>query len=101
MEYFTRAAAHELSPYGIRVNCVSPGSVVTPIHLEWAGDLESAKEHLKARIPLGRMGEPHEIAAWVWQLVAPETVWCTGATIHVDGGQALGLPEELPAGRKA
>lgn len=97
IEYFTRAAAHELAPYGIRVNCVSPGSVVTPIHLEWAGDLEYAKEHLKPRIPLGRMGEPDEIAIWVWQLVAPETVWCTGATVHVDGGQALGLPEELPS----
>ena len=96
LEYFTRAAAHELSVYGIRVNCVSPGSVVTPIHLEWAGDLEYAKEHLKERIPLGRMGEPEEIAIWIWQLVRPETVWCTGATIHVDGGQALGLPEELP-----
>lgn len=97
IEYFTRAAAHELAPYGIRVNCVSPGSIVTPIHLEWAGDLEYAKEHLKARIPLGRMGEPEEIAIWVWQLVAPNTAWCTGATIHVDGGQALGLPEELPS----
>jgi NAD(P)-dependent dehydrogenase (short-subunit alcohol dehydrogenase family) len=98
IEYFTRAAAHEFAPYGIRVNCVSPGSVVTPIHLEWAGDLEYAKEHLRARIPLGRMGEPEEIAIWIWQLVAPGTVWCTGATIHVDGGQALGLPEELPDG---
>jgi NAD(P)-dependent dehydrogenase (short-subunit alcohol dehydrogenase family) len=96
IEYFTRAAAHELAPYGIRVNCVSPGSIVTPIHLEWAGDLEYAKEHLKARIPLGRMGEPEEIASWVWQLVARDTAWCTGATIHVDGGQALGLPEGLP-----
>ena len=96
LEYFTRAAAHELATYGIRVNCISPGSVVTPIHLEWAGDLEYAKEHLKERIPMGRMGEPEEIAIWIWQLVRPETVWCTGATINVDGGQALGLPEDLP-----
>jgi meso-butanediol dehydrogenase/(S,S)-butanediol dehydrogenase/diacetyl reductase len=96
LEYFTRAAAHEFAPYRIRVNCISPGSVVTPIHFEWAPDLEYAKEHLKQRIPLGRMGEPEEIAIWVWQLVSPKTAWCTGATIHVDGGQALGLPEELP-----
>ncbi len=96
LEYFTRAAAHELSAYGIRVNCISPGSVVTPIHLEWAGDLEYAKEHLKLRIPMGRMGEPEELAIWMWQLVRPETNWCTGTTVHVDGGQALGLPEELP-----
>ena len=96
IEYFSRAAAHEFAPYGIRVNCLSPGSVVTPIHLEWAGDLEKAKEHLKDRIPLGRMGEPEEIAIWIWQLVALETVWCTGATLHIDGGQALGLPEALP-----
>jgi C-7 ketoreductase len=96
LEYFTRAAAHELAPYGIRVNCLSPGSTLTPIHLEWAGDLEKAQEHLKERIPLGRMAEPEELAIWIWQLVAPETEWCTGATVHVDGGQALGLPEPLP-----
>jgi meso-butanediol dehydrogenase/(S,S)-butanediol dehydrogenase/diacetyl reductase len=96
LEYFTRAAAHELSQYGIRVNCLSPGSTLTPIHLEWAGDLEKAQEHLKDRIPLGRMAQPEELAIWIWQLVARETEWCTGATIHVGGGQALGLPEELP-----
>jgi NAD(P)-dependent dehydrogenase (short-subunit alcohol dehydrogenase family) len=96
LEYFTRAAAHELAPYGIRVNCLSPGSTLTPIHLEWAGDLEKAQEHLKERIPLGRMARPEELAIWIWQLVAPETEWCTGATVHVDGGQALGLPEALP-----
>jgi NAD(P)-dependent dehydrogenase (short-subunit alcohol dehydrogenase family) len=96
MEYFTRAAAHELAPQRIRVNCLAPGSVVTPIHLVWAGDLEYAKEHLKERIPLGRMGEPEELAIWMWQLVAPETEWCTGATLNIDGGQALGLPEEMP-----
>jgi meso-butanediol dehydrogenase / (S,S)-butanediol dehydrogenase / diacetyl reductase len=96
LEYFSHAAAYELAAYGIRVNCLSPGSVATPIHFEWAPDLDYARQHLSKRIPLGRMGEPEEIALWIWQLVRPETAWCTGATLNVDGGQALGLPEDFP-----
>jgi meso-butanediol dehydrogenase / (S,S)-butanediol dehydrogenase / diacetyl reductase len=96
LEYFSHAAAYELAAYGIRVNCLAPGSVATPIHFEWAPDMDYAKEHLRKRIPLGRMGEPEEIALWIWQLVRPETAWCTGATLNVDGGQALGLPEDFP-----
>jgi C-7 ketoreductase len=98
VEYLTRAAAHELAPQGIRVNCISPGSVVTPVHEVWAGSLERAEADLGPRIPMGRMGRPAEIACWIWQLVAPETEWCTGTTIHVDGGQALGPAEQLPQG---
>jgi meso-butanediol dehydrogenase / (S,S)-butanediol dehydrogenase / diacetyl reductase len=97
LEYLTRALAHELAADGIRVNCISPGSVVTPIHEGWAGSLERARADLGPRIPLGRMGEPEEIAWWIWQLAAPETAWCTGTTINVDGGQALGPAEAAAA----
>jgi NAD(P)-dependent dehydrogenase (short-subunit alcohol dehydrogenase family) len=38
------------------------------------------------------MGEPEDIATWVWFLVAPESAWTTGNVIHADGGQVLGLP---------
>ena len=93
MEYFTRAAAYELADDGIRVNCIAPGPVDTPIHETWADDLEAAYADLARRIPLGRMGEPDDIAHWVWSLVAAESRWTTGNVIHVDGGQVLGLPE--------
>jgi NAD(P)-dependent dehydrogenase (short-subunit alcohol dehydrogenase family) len=93
LEYFTRAAAYELAGDGIRVNCIAPGPVDTPIHETWADDLQAAYADLARRIPLGRMGEPEDVAYWVWTLVAPESRWTTGNVIHVDGGQVLGLPE--------
>ena len=93
LEYLTRAWAYELAPDRIRVNCVAPGPVDTPIHATYADDLEATYADLARRIPLGRMGHVNDIASWVWLLVAPESRWTTGNVIHVDGGQVLGLPE--------
>ena len=92
LEYLTRAWAYELAEDGIRVNCIAPGPVDTPIHATYSDDLESTYADLARRIPLRRMGTVDDIAAWVWFLVAPESSWTTGNVIHVDGGQVLGLP---------
>ena len=94
LEYLTRASAYELADRGIRVNCIAPGPVRTPIHEVWADDLVAAYADLSRRVPLGRMAEAEEIAVWIWTLVDPATVWTTGNVIHVDGGQVLGLPPE-------
>jgi NAD(P)-dependent dehydrogenase (short-subunit alcohol dehydrogenase family) len=94
LEYLTRAAAYELAGSGVRVNCIAPGPVDTPIHEVWADDLEAAYADLSRRVPLGRMGEPREVAVWAWALVDPETAWTTGNVVHVDGGQVLGLPPD-------
>ena len=93
LEYLTRAWAYELASDGIRVNCIAPGPVDTPIHATYTDDLEAAYADLARRIPLGRMGNVRDIATWVWLLVAPETAWTTGNVLHADGGQVLGLPE--------
>jgi NAD(P)-dependent dehydrogenase (short-subunit alcohol dehydrogenase family) len=93
LEYLTRAWAYELAPEGIRVNCVAPGPVDTPIHATYSDDLDATYADLSRRIPLGRMGHVDDIAAWVWFLVAPESRWTTGNVIHADGGQVLGMPE--------
>ena len=93
LEYLTRAWAYELAADGIRVNCVAPGPVDTPIHAAYTDDLEATYADLARRVPLGRMGHVDDIAAWIWFLVAPETAWTTGNVIHVDGGQVLGLPQ--------
>ena len=93
LEYLTRAWAHELAPDGVRVNCIAPGPVDTPIHATYSDDLEATYADLGRRIPLGRIGDPQDIAAWVRFLASPETAWTTGNVIHVDGGQVLGLPE--------
>ena len=94
LEYLTRASAYELAARRIRVNCIAPGPVDTPIHEVWANDLEAAYADLSRRVPLGRMAVPKEIAVWVWTLVDPASAWTTGNVIHVDGGQVLGLPPD-------
>jgi NAD(P)-dependent dehydrogenase (short-subunit alcohol dehydrogenase family) len=93
LEYMTRAWAYELAADGIRVNCIAPGPVDTPIHATYSDDLDATYADLSRRIPLGRMGHADDVATWVWFLVAPESAWTTGNVIHVDGGQVLGLPE--------
>ncbi|MDQ6818150.1 MAG: SDR family oxidoreductase [Actinomycetota bacterium] len=93
LEYLTRAWAYELAEDRIRVNCIAPGPVDTPIHATYSDDLDATYANLARRIPLGRMGRVEDIAAWVWFLVAPESRWTTGNVIHADGGQVLGLPE--------
>jgi len=92
LEYLTRAWAYELAEEGIRVNCIAPGPVDTPIHATYTDDVDAAYADLARRVPLGRMGHVDDIAAWIWFLVAPESAWTTGNVIHVDGGQVLGLP---------
>jgi NAD(P)-dependent dehydrogenase (short-subunit alcohol dehydrogenase family) len=93
LEYLTRAWAYELAADRIRVNCVAPGPVDTPIHATYSDDLESTYADLARRIPLQRMGQPADLAAWIWFLVSPDSAWTTGNVIHVDGGQVLGIPE--------
>jgi len=92
LEYLTRAWAYELAEDRIRVNCIAPGPVDTPIHATYTDDVDAAYADLARRVPLGRMGHVDDIAAWIWFLVAPESAWTTGNVIHVDGGQVLGLP---------
>ncbi len=89
LEYLTRSLAGELAPDGVRVNSIAPGPVATPIHETWADDLEAAYESLAGQVPLGRIAAAEEIALWVALLLDPSTGWVTGATIPVDGGQAL------------
>ena len=93
LEYMTRANAFELAQWRIRVNCIAPGPVDTPIHATYSDDLEETYRDLGRRIPLGRIGRVDDVARWVWLLAAPATEWTTGNIVHVDGGQVLGLPE--------
>jgi 3-oxoacyl-[acyl-carrier protein] reductase len=80
----TRALAKELAADGIRINCVSPGNINTtrPAH-------RSPRVEAKGTIPIGRWGEPEEIAAVVRFLCGPGAGFITGQTIHVNGGQMM------------
>jgi meso-butanediol dehydrogenase / (S,S)-butanediol dehydrogenase / diacetyl reductase len=92
LEYMTRSLAAELAPDRIRVNCVVPGPVDTPILRQIADDVEAAKAHLVRMTPLGRMGTPDEVAWWIVQLTELQASWVTGAVLHVDGGRTLSPP---------
>jgi NAD(P)-dependent dehydrogenase (short-subunit alcohol dehydrogenase family) len=92
IDQFTRTAALDLAPKGIRVNAVNPGVVVTNLHRR--GGMDETKyaaflEHSKATHPLGRAGTPEEIAGLIAYLVSPDAAWVTGDTISIDGGRHL------------
>ena len=89
-----RGAALENAKYGIRINCVCPGAINTRVSQVLGGnDVEGFKRRL-AQNPVGRIGEPEEIANAVCFLASDEASFITGATIVVDGGLTAhtGLP---------
>ena len=85
---FTRAAALELAPYGIRVNAIAPGMIETPMTEEVSVVPELHDAHLK-QVPLGRFGQPADVARVAVFLASPWADWITGASIPVDGGMHL------------
>jgi NAD(P)-dependent dehydrogenase (short-subunit alcohol dehydrogenase family) len=84
----TRAMAVELARDGIRVNAVCPGPVVTDMLLE-AAPTEEQRAQLAAQAPLGRLGQPLDIAGAVLFLASDESAWCTGQALSVDGGLSI------------
>ena len=84
----TRGMAIELAPYGIRVNAVCPGPVVTDMFLADVPTQEG-RERLAADVPLGRVGQPEDVAAAAVYLAGSDSDWCTGQAISVDGGLSI------------
>jgi 3-oxoacyl-[acyl-carrier protein] reductase len=83
---FTKALAKELAARNILVNCVAPGF----IHTKMTDALsESQKEAILKEIPLGRMGDPVEIAHAVWFLASPIASYMTGQVLTIDGGMVM------------
>jgi NAD(P)-dependent dehydrogenase (short-subunit alcohol dehydrogenase family) len=92
VDQLTRCAAIEMAPLGVRVNAVNPGVTVTNLHRrsgmaepQYAAFLERSKE----THPLGRPGQPEEIAALILFLASDRAGWMTGETIPIDGGRHL------------
>jgi NAD(P)-dependent dehydrogenase (short-subunit alcohol dehydrogenase family) len=95
---FTRAAAVELAPHGIRVNAIGPGTVPTTIggNPEPTGELDL--ELWRQLVPLGRPGRPADVADLALFLCSPASSYLTGQLIVLDGGRNL-LPADLPPRR--
>jgi 3-oxoacyl-[acyl-carrier protein] reductase len=86
LQGFSRALAMEIGSRGITVNCVAPGFIDTDMTRELGAEQTQA---LLARIPLGRYGQPEEIAAVVGFLASAEAGYITGETIHANGGMYM------------
>jgi NAD(P)-dependent dehydrogenase (short-subunit alcohol dehydrogenase family) len=84
IETFTLGLAKEVAAQGVRVNGVAPGMIHTGIHAA-AGD-PGRLERVVGRVPMGRIGEPEEIAAAVLWLLSDEASYVTGAVLDVGGG---------------
>jgi 3-oxoacyl-[acyl-carrier protein] reductase len=85
-EGFSRALSRELGSRSVTVNCVAPGFIDTDMTRELP---EAQRELLLQQIPLGRLGDPAEVAAVVGFLASPQGAYITGETIHINGGMYM------------
>jgi NAD(P)-dependent dehydrogenase (short-subunit alcohol dehydrogenase family) len=91
IEGMTRAMAVELSPKGILVNCIAPGFIATDMSAKALnGDLER-KQRVFARTPLGKLGDPADIADAALFLASEQSKYLTGVILPVDGGNSIGF----------
>ena len=91
VDQLTRCSALELAPKGVRVNAVNPGVVRTNLHMNSGMEQETYSdflEHSKETHPIGRVGQPEEIADLILYLASDKAGWITGATYSIDGGRA-------------
>jgi glucose 1-dehydrogenase len=86
LSQLTKAMAIALAPHGIRVNAVGPGTIETPLLAGVVKD-EAFRKKVLSRTPLGRVGQPEEIAAIVAWLASDEASYVTGTTVFADGGR--------------
>ena len=92
VDQLTRCAALELAADGVRVNAVNPGVVVSNLHRRGGMQEEaygSFLEHSRTTHPLGRVGEPEDIASAIVFLASDDAGWVTGVTLSLDGGRHL------------
>ena len=82
----SKSIAIEVAQRGITVNCVAPGLIETAMTEELSA---AQRERVAAAIPLGRFGNPEEVAAAVVYLASAEAAYVTGQTLHINGGMAM------------
>jgi NAD(P)-dependent dehydrogenase (short-subunit alcohol dehydrogenase family) len=91
IEGMTRSLAVEWSPSGIRVNCIAPGFIFTPMSSKALDSDLDRKQRVLARTPMGRLGEPSDVANAALFLASAQAQYITGVVLPVDGGNSIGF----------
>jgi NAD(P)-dependent dehydrogenase (short-subunit alcohol dehydrogenase family) len=91
VEGMTRALAVELSPLGIRVNCIAPGFIATNMSSTALNSDPERKQKVLSRTPMGKLGLPEDVANLAYYLASDESAFMTGTVIPVDGGNSIGF----------
>jgi NAD(P)-dependent dehydrogenase (short-subunit alcohol dehydrogenase family) len=99
--FFSKCAALELAPYNIRVNCLAPGSVPTPILASAAAQLSAegrdafvtaTRQSMRDNRPLQREGTPEDVAEAALYFASDRSAYLTGTVLPIDGGTSTGTP---------
>jgi NAD(P)-dependent dehydrogenase (short-subunit alcohol dehydrogenase family) len=91
IEGMTRAMATELSPLGIRVNCIAPGFIATDMSAKALNNDPERKAKVMGRTPMGALGQPSDIADAALFLASENSKYITGVVLPVDGGNSVGF----------
>ncbi|MFC0517323.1 SDR family NAD(P)-dependent oxidoreductase [Mucilaginibacter angelicae] len=91
IEGMTRAMATELSPQGIRVNCIAPGFIATDMSAKALDNDPGRKQKVMGRTPMGKLGEPADVAEAAYYLATDSAKYVTGIVLQVDGGNSIGF----------
>lgn len=91
----TRAMAIDHGPQGVRVNCICPGWIETPMSQPYLEEVAGGREFAGKIAPLGRIGQPEEVAALALFLASDESRFITGAAYTVDGGLTIGMTKAI------
>lgn len=91
IEGMTRAMAVELSPMGIRVNCIAPGFIATDMSAKALNNDPQRKQKVLSRTPMGELGTPADIGATALFLSSDAARYITGVVLPVDGGNSIGF----------
>jgi NAD(P)-dependent dehydrogenase (short-subunit alcohol dehydrogenase family) len=91
IEGMTKAMAVELSPQGIRINCVAPGFIATDMSAKALDNDPQRKQKVLSRTPMGRLGLPEDVAEAIVYLASDAAKYVTGVVLPVDGGNSIGF----------
>jgi gluconate 5-dehydrogenase len=86
---FTKAVAADWAPHGVTVNAIAPGTFLTDANRRWFKERPELKPQIEKTIPMGRLGDPREIAGLAVYLASDASSYMTGSVIVIDGGRLL------------